>query len=772
MVPISQAGALSEYYPSRIDRVSGEHLMHFATWYNKHKNNWWALPLILPALMLPLSVWFNSNTLIEGGRAFLVYMPLGLITALVMIFGRAALPGIILALLIRYLENKGPMVTLLAIAHFLLPVLLSFTGYRLFVPRRHNVMFGVIKLTLQRMFWLVLFNATLFLFIYQVGLFFGWYDASLSMATENPFHPRTLINFQAVLVGTLTGMPLFYFIIRMIKNPHFVLSFWSQMRAQAQRGVTKIEVLLWIALIAFLVSLLLIPAGDSPSIFTTDYTLTLILPVMLWGAMRFGFLFVTNSWTIILIILCSGFHNYLPPDMGFQLHLAIASSCYAIFSITIYMMASVTTRQRFLHARTRRVAFTDPIAQMPNLRALKRDIARHPWSALAFLRIPELELLGRNYGVLLRIQYKQQIAEYLRQVLMTDEKVYNLSGHELVVRLNYDTHEERIEVLDQRVKQFRFVWDGMPLQPQVGISYCYIRHPITHLYLMLGELSTMADLSLTSYHPESLQQQGSNQVQNAVKNKVAMMNRLQVALDCGHFMLMAQRIQGMRGDSYHEILLRMKGDNGELFTPDSFLPVAHEFGLSSRIDRWVLDSTLQFMDKYRERLPGCRFAINLTPASVSRNQFPQEVKKLLEQYSIEPWQIIFEVTESNSLTNLAQANMTLTALQRMGCRVAIDDFGTGYASYARLKDVSADILKIDGSFIRSVLTSSLDYQIVESICQLARMKKMQIVAEYVENEALRDAVERLGIDYMQGYLIGAPQPLTSLIEDAGQELEA
>ncbi|MCT4701457.1 sensor domain-containing phosphodiesterase [Enterobacteriaceae bacterium H20N1] len=737
--------------------------MHFATWYNKHKNNWWALPLILPALMLPLAVWFNANTLMEGGRVFLIYMPLGLMSAFVLVFGWAALPGIVLALLIRYLPMKGELVTMLAVAHFLIPVSLSFAAYRVFVPRRHAVAFGVIALTLQRMFWLVLVSSTLFLFIYQMGLFFGWYDPFLSMVSENPLHPRTLINFQAVLVGTLTGMPFFYFIIRIIRNPHFVFSFWSRMRGQAQNGVTKTEVTLWIALVALLINLLLLPLGDSTSIFRTDYTLTLILPVMLWGAMRFGFLFITNIWTIILIILCSGFNNYLPPDMGFQLHLAIASSCYAIFSITIFMMAAVTTRQRFLHAKARRAAFTDPIIQMPNLRALNRDIGRHPWSALAFLRIPELELLGRNYGVLLRIQYKQQIAEYLRKILIADEKVYHLSGHDLAVRLNYESHETKIEAIDRRIKQFRFMWDGMPLQPQVGISYCYVRHPISHLYLLLGELSTMAELSLTTYHPENLQQQGSNQVQNAVKSKVAMMNRLQIALDGGNFLLMAQRIEGMRGDSYHEILLRMQGDNGELFTPDSFLPVAHEFGLSSRIDHWVLESTLQFMDKGRERLPGCRFAINLTPASVSRMQFPAEVKILLEKYNVEPWQLVFEVTESNSLTNLEQANMTLTALQRMGCRVAIDDFGTGYASYARLKNISADILKIDGSFIRNLLTSSLDYQIVESICQLARMKKMQVVAEYVENEALKEAVQRLGIDYMQGYLIGYPQPLESLL---------
>ncbi|PVM31720.1 sensor domain-containing phosphodiesterase, partial [Salmonella enterica subsp. enterica serovar Rubislaw] len=113
-------------------------------------------------------------------------------------------------------------------------------------------------------------------------------------------------------------------------------------------------------------------------------------------------------------------------------------------------------------------------------------------------------------------------------------------------------------------------------------------------------------------------------------------------------------------------------------------------------------------------------------------------------------------------TNAEQAQLTLGQLQQFGCQIAIDDFGTGYASYARLKNVNADILKIDGSFIRNIVSNSLDYQIVASICHLARMKKMQVVAEYVESEEIRSVVLSLGIDYLQGYLIGEPQLLSEI----------
>lgn len=374
-----------------------------------------------------------------------------------------------------------------------------------------------------------------------------------------------------------------------------------------------------------------------------------------------------------------------------------------------------------------------------------------------------MEMLVKNYGIMLRIQYKQKLSHWLTPLLEPGEAVYQLSGNDLALRLNTESYQERITTLDNHLKQFRFFWDGMPLQPQIGVSYCYVRSPVNHIYLLLGELNTVAELSIVTNTPENMQRRGAMYLQRELKDKVAMMNRLQQALEHNDFCLMAQPITGVRGDVYHEILLRMKGENGELINPDNFLPVAHEFGLSSSIDMWVIEHTLQFMAENREKMPARRFAINLSPTSVCQASFPLDVSKFLNKYQIEAWQLIFEVTESNTLTNVKQAQNTLQHLQELGCQIAIDDFGTGYASYARLKNVNANLLKIDGSFIRNIVSNSLDYQIVASICHLARMKKMQVVAEYVENEEIRQAVHSLGIDYLQGFLIGEPQPLVAML---------
>lgn len=746
--------------------------MNIFAFLKKNQHRWWVLPLILPVVLLPVLSVANTFTHLGDGIAALYYLPLSFLLSLMMFFGLEALPGIVLSLFIRYYPSVGMFETVAGVLHFIVPIVLSWGGYRVFAPRRNMTAYGDVRLMAQRIFWQAFCPATLFLLLFQFAVYLGVYESRQSLAGLNPLNIRTLINYQALLVSGLTGVPLSYLLIRLIRHPRYLKSLISQIRTQIDKKVTRAEFLIWAIALAGLLSLLLLPMNENSSIFTTNYTLSLLMPVMLWGAMRFGYKLISLIWIPILLVSIHYFYRYIPVNQGYDIQLAITSSSYLVFSFVVIYMSMLATRQRAVNKRSRRLALLDPVLHMPNLRALSRDLAKNPWSALCLLRVPELEILGRNYGVLLRIQYKQQLAQWINGTLQPNEQVYHLTGCDMAVRLNAESHQQRIETLDEHIKQFRFVWDGMPLQPQVGVSYCYVRSPVNHLYLVLGELGVVADLSLSSNHPENLQQRGAVHLQRSLKDKVAVMSRLQRALDNNAFTLLVQPVRGLRGDSYHEVLLRMTDANGLLISPEQFLPIAQEFGLSSRVDLWVLEHTLRFLAAHRERLPGQRFAINLAPSTVCRVQFPLEVNRLLAKYAIEPWQLIFEVTECSTFCNAEQGLHILRQLQKMGVRIAIDDFGTGYASYARLKSVDADILKIDGDFIRNIVNNSLDYQIVASICHLARMKKMLVVAEYVETEEIRSAVHALGIDYVQGYLIGRPAPLESLLEAEASTTDA
>lgn len=733
--------------------------------YIQIRDKWWGLPLILPSLLLPLVTYANTYAHLASGEVVLFYLPLALMMSLMLFFGWAALPGIILAISLQRLPQVGLSETLAIQAHFMIAIVLSWGGYRVFTPRRNNVSHGEAHLVFPRIFWQVFCSATLFLVLFQFAGFLGIYQRKASMIGVTPFNINALINYQSLLAGNLIGIPFFYIIIRVIRHPLHLRGYYCQLKRQFDKKVTIKEVIVWLSILVALLILLCMPLDVNSSLFSTNYTMSLLLPVMLWGAMRYGYRFISLMWAPVIIFAIHHYQSYTPQNSGYDVQLAITSSSFLVFSFIINYMAVLATRQRSVNSRARRLAFLDPVVHLPNLRALNRTLKNTPWSALCYLRVPELEILVKNYGIMLRIQYKQKLSHWIAEKLESGESVYQMSGNDLVLRLNTESHQQRIEALDEHIKQFRFVWDGMTFQPQVGVSYCYVRSPVNHIYLLLGELSTTAELSVMTNTPENLERRGAMNLQRNLRDKVAMMNRLQQALEHDLFYLMVQPIEGIRGDIYHEILLRLKDEQGETIGPDLFLPVAHEFGLASSIDLWVIENTLRFMAENRQKMPARRYAINLSSPSICRANFTLEVSQLLRKYQIEAWQLIFEVAESHASLNAEQAQATLSHLQQLGCQIAIVDFGTGYASYARLKNVNANILKINGGFIRNMVSNSLDYQIVASICHLARMKKMQVVAEFVESDEIRQAVKALGIDYMQGYLIGRPQPLSDTLKE-------
>lgn len=728
--------------------------------FKQFSTRWWGLPLILPLILMPFSSHFSARLQLPDGDVYLIYLPLAMMVAMLMVFDWAALPGVGIALLCRYILYISPAQALIASIIFLVAMSISWTGYRMHARSRWSAGFGEFSMMPVRLFWLGFFLPTLMLILLQTVVTLGVLPEASGIFSPDPFTIRTLINYQSLLLSCISLMQVYYWLIRIIKRPRFAPLLWGRLKRQIADEVTWRELICWAMLMAVILAILTHFRLDRENLLTSDYTLTLLLPLMLWAAMRFGYLMTSLSWSLILVALYQFREQFV--DMQTQLlHLAIISSNLLVFTLTIFMMAAIGNRQRRIIFKSRRAALTDPVIGLPNLRALNIDLASRAQSTLCFLRIPELDLLSRTYGLQLRIQYKRCLAGHLRPLLRPGEDVYQLPGFDLALQLESATHLVRIEEIATQLKNYRLTWDGLPLQPSVGLSFCTVRPPVSHLHELLGELSAMAEVSLNSGLPENLQQ-GGVPVQRKVKDKLSMLHEVQHALDDNKFVLLAQRIQGLRGDDYHEILLRMVDSHGNQLKPEVFLPVVHEFGMSWEIDRWVLDYTLCFIDKHRESLPAARFSVNLFASTLCRPYLAREIDAMLKTYNVEPWQLIVEVEESHMLSDFSWGNRSINQLRYLGCRVAIDDFGTGYASYTRLKEVQADMLKIDGSFVRNILTSSLDYNIIESICCVARLKRMKVVAEFVESDEIAAALKKLGVDYLQGYAISMPQLLSSL----------
>ncbi|MXG35616.1 sensor domain-containing phosphodiesterase, partial [Escherichia coli] len=330
----------------------------------KNKDRWWALPFILPIALLPVLSAVNTFAQLGDGIVTLYYLPLFFLLSLMMFFGLEALPGIVLALFFRYYASVGMFETVAGIFHFIIPLVLSWGGYRVFAPRRNMTAYGDIRLMAQRIFWQVFCPATLFLLLFQFAVYLGIYESRQSLAGLNPLNIRTLINYQALLVSGLTGVPLSYLLIRLIRHPRYIHGLMSQIRAQIDKKVTTVELVIWAMALVGLLSLLLQPMNENSSIFSTNYTLSLLMPVMLWGAMRFGYKLMSIIWTPVLLVSIHFFYHYIPLHQAYDIQLAITSSSYLVFSFVVIYMSMLATRQRAVNTRSRRLALLDPVVHL------------------------------------------------------------------------------------------------------------------------------------------------------------------------------------------------------------------------------------------------------------------------------------------------------------------------------------------------------------------------------------------------------------------------
>lgn len=215
--------------------------MNLLKYDQQYRDKWWALPLVLPALLLPVARWANTYTMLNGHMVFLYYLPLALVLSLMMFFGWAAIPGIIIGLLLTLAHGMMFEQSIGVLFHFLIPCVLCWGGYRIFVPQRQQVSHGNVRLMPHRLFWQMLLPSVIFLILSQIAEYLGLHPRTTEMTGVTPFSLRSLITFQALMVGCLTGMPLCYFVLRVIRNPFHLRGFISQVRLQIDPKIKKLK---------------------------------------------------------------------------------------------------------------------------------------------------------------------------------------------------------------------------------------------------------------------------------------------------------------------------------------------------------------------------------------------------------------------------------------------------------------------------------------------------------------------------------------------------
>jgi len=239
------------------------------------------------------------------------------------------------------------------------------------------------------------------------------------------------------------------------------------------------------------------------------------------------------------------------------------------------------------------------------------------------------------------------------------------------------------------------------------------------------------------------------------------------ALEQDRFLLYVQAITPLANPNSsisYEILLRLEMPDGRIIPPGAFLPAAERYNSATRIDRWVIKHTLNWISRHASELNHINtISINLSGQSMGDEAMLGFIIKQFEQGDVPAEKIKFEITETAAVTNLRDATVFIKTLRDFGCRFALDDFGSGLSSFAYLKNLKVDSLKIDGMFVKDMLTDSLDYEMVKSINQIGHVMGLETIAEFAENDEILDKLQEIGVDHAQGFTLGRPVPIESIL---------
>jgi diguanylate cyclase (GGDEF)-like protein/PAS domain S-box-containing protein len=404
-------------------------------------------------------------------------------------------------------------------------------------------------------------------------------------------------------------------------------------------------------------------------------------------------------------------------------------------------------------------------------RALEDARALANTHALCYMDLDQFKVVNDTCGHLAGDELLCRITALLQDSMRDTDLVARLGGDEFAVllsRCSLADAERRVNEFHQTLQQFRFTWRDKTFT--VGASIGIV--PITRAFRTVAHLLSAADHACYA-----AKDKGRNRVQVYQEDDATFVRRhgemnwvvrIQRTLEEDRFRLFSQQIQPLSPKAppglYFEVLLRMAEDDGRIHLPSDFLRAAERYGLMRAIDRWVIRNAIQTLRDqpapFLSLLQLC--AINLSAVSLCDEGFFDFVAGELAGSGVPAAKLCFEITETAAIENLPQAQRLMAQLAAQGVRFALDDFGTGMSSYSYLKELPVSFLKIDGKFIKDIVTDSLDRAMVESINQVGHVMGIQTVAEAVTNAAVVERLKALGVDYAQGNWISPPRPLAAV----------
>ncbi len=404
-------------------------------------------------------------------------------------------------------------------------------------------------------------------------------------------------------------------------------------------------------------------------------------------------------------------------------------------------------------------------------RLLQSAVQQGREHALCYMDLDQFKVINDSCGHAAGDELLRQLALLLKTNLRERDTLARLGGDEFALLLENCGLDDAIQVADlfrAEVQRFRFKWGDRIFA--VGISVGMVA--ITRDSGTAANLLSAADAACYV-----AKDRGRNQIHvyesrdldlARHRGEMQWVARIQRAIEEHRLRLAWQEIRrtdgGVERTRHVELLLRMVDEDGMEILPMAFIPAAERYYVMPSLDHWVIEETLRLCQLYFESgdEAHCLFAVNLSGASLKDPAFRDMLLARLEANPELGPHLCFEITETAAIGNLSVVNAFIEAMRGFGCSFALDDFGSGLSSFNYLKNLKVDYLKIDGAFVRDIVTNPVDRSMVEAVHRIGHQLGLKTVAEYVESDAILALLRQIGVDYVQGNGVHAPEPLETL----------
>jgi diguanylate cyclase (GGDEF)-like protein/PAS domain S-box-containing protein len=426
-----------------------------------------------------------------------------------------------------------------------------------------------------------------------------------------------------------------------------------------------------------------------------------------------------------------------------------------------------------------RLANHDHLTDLYNRRRLEEQLDLHLaesrrygiHGALLLVDLDQFKNVNDSLGHLVGDQLLVRIAGVLRERLRETDIIARMGGDEFAVLLPHTDADQAQALAGQIIDALQITTISAEERPigataSIGVAL-FPEHGVT-----VGDLLAHADLAMYQ-----AKENGRNQVslfepgrdwQAAIASRLNWQRRIREALERDLFVFQAQPILDLRTDTIpqYELFLRLPSEKGENIVPEAFFDTAERFGLIHAIDRWVVKRAIRLIAAHQKQGRELGPVVNVSGKAFMDAELLPMIKRELGIWSVVPHKLTLEITENAAITNIYQAEKFVATLKQLGCRIGLDDFGVGFSSFYHLKHLPVDYLKIDGSFIRDLPRNPADRQLVAAMVAVARGLGKQTIAEFVSDDETIRLLRAYGVDYAQGFHIGADaKEITSIIVD-------